>query len=510
MTNTGTNFLERIVVPVRLSFPVIAISTFEFARANKVMHDAANRAGKHYTVIGFKESISPRYFTQLIDKVKTEANQLANKPENKHIKDQILSRDGVVVYDQFYHERLRTQPDSAAGLRASLTKLEELGINYVIASKEPMSDEFAYNVTLPAMDDAEIEEILDSAVIPFNERAKKEIFSKEQRKELVSNSRGISYTQLKNIFTLSAYHHHKGQPYLPTILAEKAHVLRDVGLDIMEPLPIEEVGGLENLKHFLQVRKAGWDMGLPVKGILLAGVPGGGKSLSAKAAASIFQTSLIRLDMGRFYTKHLGDTERLFRRALAVIDQISPAVVLIDEIEKMISSGGDGDHEVSKRLLGAFLFWLQERKSQTFVVATANRVSNLPVELMRAGRWDRTFFVDLPNEAERTKIFEIHLNKMKVAPECLDAKALVNLSDGYTGAEIEQAIIDASYLAIADKGQVTQEILIQAIQDVTPTSKVRKEDIDAIRTLKDKGFYPASTNEDIEPEFKNNRRLNID
>ncbi len=336
------------------------------------------------------------------------------------------------------------------------------------------------------------------------------MFNDEERKQLISNSRGISYTQLKNIFTLSAYHQHKGQPYLPTVIAEKAHVLRDVGLDIMEPLPIESVGGLENLKEFLYVRKAGWDAGLPVKGILLAGVPGGGKSLSAKAAASIFGTSLIRLDMGRFYTKHLGETEAMFRRAMDVIDQISPAVVLIDEIEKMVSSGGDGDHEVSKRLLGAFLFWLQERKSQTFVVATANRVHNLPVELMRAGRWDRTFFVDLPNEAERTKIFEIHLNKMNIEPECLNAKELVALSSGYTGAEIEQAIVDASYLAVADGGEVTQMILVQALKDVTPTSKVRKADIDAIRSLKDQGFYPASSNESVEPEFTNNRRINID
>ncbi len=163
----NSNFLERIAVPVRLSFPVIAVTTFEFARANKLMHEAANLAGKHFIEMKYKDSISPNFFSKLVNEVKSEAQNMASQKEYSHMKEEILSRDGIVVYDQFYHERLRTQPDSAASLRASLTRLEELGINYVIATKESMNDEFAYNVALPAMEDSEIAEILDSALIPF-------------------------------------------------------------------------------------------------------------------------------------------------------------------------------------------------------------------------------------------------------------------------------------------------------------------------------------------------------
>ncbi|MEZ8733883.1 AAA family ATPase [Vibrio sp. 10N.239.312.D08] len=496
VNNNDQDFNSRIVTPLRLSFPVIALNTFEYSRAAEVMLKASHQASKHFCKMDFKEKPSPGFFKSLVSSSESDAKDQAAKAKSKEEKKAIQNRKGVVIFDQYYHERLKAMPDSAAALRASLDQLEVLGINYVIASKDPINEEFAYNVTLPTMNTEEISKVLDDAELSL---AQGSLFSKQERSLLISTARGISHTQLKNVFTLSAYCKYKKQDYMKEVMAAKAHILRDVGLDIMEPLPIEDVGGLENLKEFLQVRKAGWDDGLPVKGILLAGVPGGGKSLCAKAAANIFGTSLIRLDMSKFYTKMLGDTELLFRRALNTIDEIAPAVVLIDEIEKMVSSGSNGDHEVSKRLLGSFLFWLQERKSQVFVVATANRIKSLPVELMRAGRWDRTFFIDIPNIQERSRIFEIHLMKMSISPSCLNIEDLVHLTEGYTGAEIEQVIVDSKYLAHARDSEVTQEFLLQAIQDVTPTSKVRADDIADILALKDDGFYPASKSDQDTP-----------
>lgn len=267
--------------------------------------------------------------------------------------------------------------------------------------------------------------------------------------------------------------------------------MRDVGLDVLEAIDIANVGGLENLKEFLQIRKAGWDKSLPVKGVLLAGVPGGGKSLVAKAAAGVLGTTLVRLDMGRFYSKYLGETERQFSRALQTIEQISPVVVLIDEMEKFFGNT-DGEHEVSKRLLGTFLYWLQERKSKIFIVATANRVQSLPPELMRAGRWDRAFFIDLPTDVEREKIFEIHITKQKANVSDFNMPLLLRESAGYTGAEIEQAVIDALYLANAKGVDLDNETLVDAVTHITPTSETRREDINQIRLLRDQGFYPAN------------------
>jgi len=296
---------------------------------------------------------------------------------------------------------------------------------------------------------------------------------------------------MKNVFTYSAYLKYKNEEYLGEIRKEKAHILRDVGLDVLEAIDIANVGGLENLKEFLQIRKAGWDKSLPVKGVLLAGVPGGGKSLVAKAAAGVLGTTLVRLDMGRFYSKYLGETERQFSRALQTIEQISPVVVLIDEMEKFFGNT-DGEHEVSKRLLGTFLYWLQERKSKIFIVATANRVQSLPPELMRAGRWDRAFFIDLPTDVEREKIFEIHITKQKANVSDFNMPLLLRESAGYTGAEIEQAVIDALYLANAKGVDLDNETLLDAVTHITPTSETRREDIDQIRLLRDQGFYPAN------------------
>ena len=211
--------------------------------------------------------------------------------------------------------------------------------------------------------------------------------------------------------------------------------------------------------------------------------------------------------MGRFYSKYLGETERQFNRALQTIEQIAPVVVLIDEMEKFFGNA-DGEHEVSKRLLGSFLYWLQERKKKIFIVATANRVQSLPPELMRAGRWDRAFFIDLPSVAERQKIFEIHLAKQKADIAAFDMPTLLRTSEGYTGAEIEQAVIDAMYLANAQDKELDNQVLVDAVTRITPTSETRREDINQIRSLREQGFYPAN-NFEVQEQNGSGRKLAI-
>ena len=471
---TEKNILDRLEVPVKLSFPVINVCTFETSRAEIIFEQVSKNVGKHFVKMPFMKLPTQETLKAFVDEA--EKANLA----------------GVVVFDAYFTERQKSNTAAMPALKSALFYLENKGINYIIVDKDPFNEEFVYHVELPPMDDNEIKELIRDCEKSVSEKA--DLFTDDERSVIANNALGLSHTQMKNVFTYSAYLKFKGQDYMAEIRKEKAHILKDVGLDVLESIDIDNVGGLENLKHFLYERQAGWNKNLPVKGVLLAGVPGGGKTLTAKAAAAVFGTTLVRLDMGRFYSKYLGETERQFTRALQTIEQIAPVVVLIDEMEKSFGSG-EGEHEVSKRLLGAFLYWLQERKKKIFIVATANRVQSLPPELMRAGRWAPAFFIDLPNNAEREKIFEIHLRKQNADLTAFDLRALVAATQGYTGAEIEQAVIDSLYIAIAQDKSFDNETLLDAIGKISPTSETRKDDIDSIRALKTQGFYPANVYE---------------
>lgn len=218
-----------------------------------------------------------------------------------------------------------------------------------------------------------------------------------------------------------------------------------------------DVGGLKNLKRWLQVRRnvfvgaqAAATLDTP-KGVLLLGVQGGGKSLAAKAVAGTWAVPLLRLDFGALYNKFHGETERNLREALKQVEAMAPCVLWIDEIEKGLAAddGGSTDGGLSRRLLGALLTWMAERKSRVFLVATANDVTQLPPELLRKGRIDEIFFVDLPDAETREEIFRIHLNKRKLDPAKFEVSRLAALTHGYSGAEIEQVVVAALYEGLA-------------------------------------------------------------
>lgn len=486
-TNSG---MEKLEVPIKLSFPVININTFELCRAEIKIEETTKKVGKHFVKMPYKLTPNPDELKKFVEEAKK------NNCEK-----------GVVIFDSFFFDRQKKNPDTIPALKSSLFYLENEGINYIIAGKEPLNEEYVYHVDLPPMCDSEIKSLLQTCESYIN--PKESVFSDNERSVIANHALGLSHTQMKNVFTYCSYLKHSNMDYISEIRKEKAHILRDVGLDVLEALDLEDVGGLGKLKEFLVERQAGWNKDLPVKGVLLAGVPGGGKTLIAKATAGVFGTMLVRLDMGRFYSKYLGETERLFNRALQTIEQISPVVVLIDEMEKFFGNS-EGEHEVSKRLLGTFLYWLQERKKKVFIVATANRVQSLPPELMRSGRWDRSFFIDLPTTEERDKIFEIHIQKHAGDISQFDLKRLVAASKGYTGAEIEQAVIDALYMANAEDKAFDSEILVSAVGKISPTSETRKDDIDLIRNLGKQGFYSANDYHVEETGNTSGRRLAID
>ncbi len=288
------------------------------------------------------------------------------------------------------------------------------------------------------------------------------------------------------------------------VLSEKKQLIRRNGiLEFMEiDETLEMVGGLEELKRWLCQRSNAFserarEYGLPQpKGMLILGVPGCGKSLIAKTTSRLWGLPLLRLDMGRVYDgSTVGRSEANLRNALKTAESISPAILFIDEMDKAFAGGAgsaDSDGGTSSRIFGSFLTWLQEKTSSVFVMATANRVERLPGEFLRKGRFDEIFFVDLPNKEERQQIFEIHLSKRRRDIERFDIEQLANVCDGFSGAEIEQAIIAAMYEAFAQGREFTQLDIIAASRATLPLSKTMTEQVTALRDWARQRARPAA------------------
>ena len=273
---------------------------------------------------------------------------------------------------------------------------------------------------------------------------------------------------------------------LPDIMQAKYRLLDQGGALSFEldTAQFGDVGGLSALKRWLEQRKHAFldpDPTLDApRGILLVGVQGGGKSLAAKAVAGLWQLPLLRLDFGTLYNKFFGETERNLRSSLRTAEAMAPCVLWIDEIEKAIASG-DYDSGTSKRVLGSLLTWLAERDKPVFLVATANRIDNLPPELIRKGRMDEIFFVDLPDVATRVQIFEIHLRKRNRQPHQFDLLQLAGASDGFSGAEIEQAVVAALYLAREQDSELDTDHLLTELRQTRPLSVVMAERLQTLR-----------------------------
>ncbi len=254
------------------------------------------------------------------------------------------------------------------------------------------------------------------------------------------------------------------------------------------------VGGLHNLKHWLERRRGAFldpaaAQDVP-RGILLVGVQGGGKSLAAKAVAGLWSLPLLRLDFGTLYNKFFGETERNLREALKAAEAMAPCVLWIDEIEKAIASG-DNDNGTSRRILGNLLTWMAERKAPVFIVATANVIEDLPPELIRKGRLDEIFFVDLPDVATRAEIFAIHLRRREHRPIDFDLETLAAVSAGFSGAEIEQAIVAATYLAREQQTALDTDHIRTEIEQTRPLSQVMAEQIARLRHWASERTVPA-------------------
>ncbi len=316
--------------------------------------------------------------------------------------------------------------------------------------------------------------------------------SREEEEKLVKSALGLTENQARSVFVKSILKNSVlDQSAIQLVLTEKQKIIRKD--EVLEFFParerISDIGGLDNLKAWLKKRDKAFsrrakEYGLPnPKGILIIGIQGTGKSLTAKATSALWRLPLLRMDMGKVFGSLVGESEERMRKALLLAETISPCILWIDEIEKAFSSAvSAGDSGTSARVFGTFLTWMQEKEKPVFVIATGNDITNLPPELMRKGRFDEIFFVDLPTFDERQEIFRVHLSKVRPVIRNYDIPLLAGETEGFSGAEIEQAIINAMYNAFDDgEREFTTEDICRGVSEVIPIAKLMSERIERLR-----------------------------
>ncbi|GAA0094024.1 AAA family ATPase [Clostridium perfringens] len=330
--------------------------------------------------------------------------------------------------------------------------------------------------------------------------------------DIALSLKGLNEFQIKQILNL-AYQDggYIGEKDKYLILQEKEQFIKKSGMLEMVNFKesIDDIGGLENLKSWLY-RKAKvfssldkaikFGVDIP-KGIMIVGMPGCGKSLTAKATARLFEMPLVRLDIGRLLGKYVGESEENMRNALKLSESISPCVLWIDEIEKAFSGvGSDGGSDVTTRLFGQFLTWMQEKENSVFIVATANDISRIPPEFLRKGRFDELFFVDLPNDEERRKIMEIHIKKRNKWNRDINVIPLIKKTEGFNGADLEAVVKDTIENAfINGEEKITTEDLIEVIKETKSISNTLKDKINQIKETISRIDIKNASNEENKP-----------
>ena len=326
----------------------------------------------------------------------------------------------------------------------------------------------------------------------------------ETMNKLIANLRGVTHADAHVLIRHAVFNDGAiTESDIPTINKLKFELLDAEGVLHFEydTETFSEVAGLHNLKRWLELRKSAArptaepttarrkDTDRP-RGVMLLGVQGGGKSLAAKCVAGAWGLPLLRLDFGTLYNKFHGETERNLRNSLEQAELMAPCVLWMDEIEKGLATG-EGDSATAQRVLGTLLTWMAENTKPVFIIATSNDISRLPPELVRKGRLDEVFFVDLPDDTVRQEIFSIHLKKRDADPTKFDLAKLAAAAEGFTGAEIEEAIVSARYLSAAHTEALTTESLLSAINRTYPMSVLRAESIRELRSWAAERTVPA-------------------
>jgi ATP-dependent 26S proteasome regulatory subunit len=428
--------------------------------------------------------------TGLVDTEKGAARQ-ANDPMEALLAIQELPEKVIVVLRDFHlflngdpnPVLLRQLKDTLQHAKTQNKPLIVLGCRLCLPP-ELEREMTVVEVSLPGKE--ELGRVLDGVL----ESATLASLGEQDREAALDSAAGLTTIEAENAFALSVA---ESNAIVPTIIArEKAHAVKKNGLlEIIETQEsLDSIGGLDVLKDWLLKRRNAFGKkarayGLPVpKGLLIIGIPGTGKSLTAKATASVFGVPLLRLDAGRIFAGLVGQSEYNLRSVIQTAEAIAPCVLWLDEIEKGMAgskSSGSTDGGTSARVLSTFLAWMQEKTAPVFVVATANDVSQLPPEMLRSGRWDQLFFVDLPNETERDAIWSIQISKHSRDPKDFDIRQLAKATDGLTGSEVEAVFVEALYQAFDDDKEPTDLTIARVLTEFVPLSKTMAEQITGLR-----------------------------
>jgi ATP-dependent 26S proteasome regulatory subunit len=487
---------------IRARYPLLYLVSWEEQRLDSILEELAGAHGKAFhvwSITGGLRRVAGAHAAAPLDGSRDPGDALRAIGA--------LSDPSLVVLKDFHP--FLNDPVVVRSLRELGQQLKSTYTTVVLLSPvlnipvELEKDVSVLDVPLPSFDDLAqlVKEIVE--VLRKNNRVSVQL-SRDHGEQLIKAALGLTLSEAENAFAKAVATDNKlGVDDIQLILEEKRQVIRKSGL--LEYFPAEEnlssVGGLDSLKDWLASRTSAFGeaarrFGLPEpKGLLLLGVQGCGKSLVARSVAAQWKLPLLRLDIGRIFSGLVGSSEENLRRAIRVAESVAPVVLWIDEIEKGLSgvaSSGATDSGVTARIFGALLTWLQEKTAAVFVIATANRIESLPPELLRKGRFDEIFFVDLPGAAERKEIWTIHLNRRRRDPALFDLDELARMSEGFSGAEIEQALVAALYHAFAANVELGQAHLRTGVTEAVPLSTTMKEDIQRLRDWARTRTRPAS------------------
>jgi len=496
-------FTRELDVLVRARYPLIYLVSSEEQRVEAILQELAQSHGKAlltWSVTKGLKRLGPGRSSVSLDETQEPLRALATIEK--------LNEPSLVVLKDFHPylgepQVVRAVRELAHFLKSTFTTVVLLGPTLVIPP-ELEKELSVLDVPLPSFN--ELLDLLRGIVSVVRKGGKAVVdLSREDAERLIRAAQGLTYSEAENAFAKAIANDGRlDSEDIQMVQDEKRQIIRKNGLleFISTDDSLDQVGGLDQLKTWLSRRsrafgEAARQFGLPEpKGLLLLGVQGCGKSLTAKAVAAHWRLPLLRLDLGRIFSGLVGSSEENLRRAIRVAEGVAPAVLWVDELEKGLagaSSSGSGDTGVSARVFGALLTWLQEKTSPVFVVATANRIDLLPPELLRKGRFDEIFFVDLPERQEREEIFRIHLARRKRDARAFDVKLLAEKAAGFSGAEIEQALVAGLYEAFAENGELSQRHVLSALQETKPLSTTMRGEIEKLRSWASVHTRPASS-----------------
>ena len=500
-------FVDELDVLIRARYPLIYLVTWEEQRVDAILTTLAESHGKALYTWSVTQGLC-----RMTDG--RAANEGPTDPAKALAAVEKLVEPALVVFKDFHPYLsdatvIRRLRDLARSLKSTFTTM--ILVSPVLNIPPELEKEMSVlDVPLPGIED--LLKLLREIVAVVREGKKAVIdLRNEDVEPLLKAALGLTLSEAENAFAKAiAKDQRLDATDIPLVLAEKRQVIRKSGL--LEYFASSEtfntIGGLQNLKAWLGQRAAAFterarQFGLPApKGLLLLGVQGCGKSLTAKAVASQWHLPLLRLDMGRIFSGLVGSSEENMRKAMRIAESIAPAVLWVDELEKGLSgigSSGASDSGVTARVFGSFLTWLQEKTAPVFVVATANRIDSLPAELLRKGRFDEIFFIDLPTAIERSQIFTIHLQRFGRNPDNFAVEDLARRAEHFSGAEIEQVIVSGLYAAFAEGVELEQRHMLPTLAETMPLAVTMREDITRLRDWASTRTRPASPPEPERP-----------